>query len=136
MRYDETETFDEMFFDALDVEGHGHARVFAKITDGRTASCGYNKKKTHPFQKRFGKNEDCIYLHAEIDAIKNWLRFCGDTEDLSDCDLFVMRIKRDGRRGPWVTGLSKPCEGCMRAIATFGIETVYYTEDNAKGLDK
>ena len=126
------ETFNELFALALDSEEFAHARVVALITDGYSSSYGFARNKTHPFQKRFGTTEDHIYLHAETDAIKNWLRFNGGVEDLSDCELYIMRVKKASRNGPWVIGLSKPCIGCMRAIATFGINEVYYTEDNAK----
>ena len=57
----------------------------AKIVAGiyirnKLVSIGENSYKTHPFQARFSKHEDCIYLHAEIDAIKNALREIGVDE--------------------------------------------------------
>lgn len=139
------EIFDEMFANTIEVDPFGKARVLAMITDGETKSYGYNQKKSHPFQKRFGTTEDNIFLHAEIDAIMQWIKF-GDLsmsgsinrrcfnfiEQMRECALYIMRVKRDGRNGPWITGLSKPCIGCSRAIATFSIAHVYYTEDNAK----
>lgn len=128
--YYDKKLFKEMFEMACEGEPVGGARVVAQLTDGQTSTFGYNQMKSHPFQKRFGKNEDCIYLHAEIDAIKNWFRF-NQMNDLTDYELYVMRVKREGAM---VTGLAKPCEGCQRAIATFGISCVYYTEDNATGF--
>jgi tRNA(Arg) A34 adenosine deaminase TadA len=141
--YEDREQFDQLFADAIEVEGFGKAKVVAMITDGETFAYGYNSNKTHPFQKQFGTTEENIYLHAEIDAIKSWIRYgnaMGSAyrrqfdfiKQMEECDMYIMRVKRDGRGGPWITGLSKPCVGCMRAIATFGISRVYYTEDNAK----
>lgn len=143
--YDDRELFDSLFNDAIEVDSFGNAKVIATITDGETWSYGYNSKKTHPFQKTFGTTEDHIHLHAEIDAIMQWIKF-GDVamsgsanrriynfvKQMEECDLYIMRVKRDGRGGPWITGLSKPCIGCQRAIATFGIRSVFYTEDDAK----
>jgi hypothetical protein len=135
--------FDQLFADAIEVDGFGNAKVLAAITDGESWAYGYNRKKTHPFQKQFGSTEDHIHLHAEIGAIMQWIKF-GDRvgsahrrqydfiNEMEECDLYIMRVKRAVRGGPWVTGLSKPCLGCSRAIATFGIGHVYYTEDNAK----
>jgi deoxycytidylate deaminase len=130
--YENQDVFDDLFEDALNGEKTGNARVSAFLTNGKDSSYGRNSKKSHPFQKRFGTTEECIYLHAEIKAIKNFLRFNGEVDDLPYTTLFVMRVKRDGRKGPIITGLAKPCEGCMRAIVEFCIPFVYYTEDNAK----
>lgn len=125
--------FNMMFVTAAQVEGFAHARIISFITERNKKNIlamGKNQYKTHPFQKRFGKNNDCIYLHAETDAIKNALKTM-KVDNLEDCDLYVMRLKQASKTGPTITGLSKPCIGCMRAIVTFGIHKVYYTEDNA-----
>jgi len=91
---------------------------------------GHNSYKTHPFQARFGKHRDCIYLHAEIDAIKNALKYT-DIVLLRKAELYVARMKwEDGGRARKISGLARPCEGCQRAICTFGIENVFYTLDN------
>jgi tRNA(Arg) A34 adenosine deaminase TadA len=78
----------------------------------------------------WGKNQDSIYLHAEIDAIKNALRLI--TQDqLAKCDIYIVRIKHpDNGSSSWVEGLAKPCSGCMRAITSFGLKKVFWTEDN------
>lgn len=88
---------------------------------------GVNSYKSHPMMLQYGKNSDSIFLHAEIDAIKNALRVVTQ-EQLAKCDLYVVRVKKN-KRGQYVYGLAKPCEGCSRAIATFGLKEVYYTED-------
>jgi len=94
---------------------------------------GFNKRKTHPFQRKFSKHEEAIYLHAEIDAIKNALKNV-DAETISKSTLYIMRVKyEDMSAKRFVRGLSKPCEGCSRAIAQFGINKVYYTTE--EGFD-
>ena len=95
---------------------------------------GTNRKKTHPFQRRFAKHEMAVYLHAEIDAIKNALRHLSLTE-LSKSKLYISRMRyADSEPKPTrdklMRGLAKPCEGCMRAIATFDIKHVCFTSDN------
>ena len=90
---------------------------------------GYNKKKTHPLAQRFQKHEEAIYLHAEIDCIKNALRIV-DPELLQKCTMYVLRMKRpDHNPKGFVRGMAKPCCGCHHAIEQFGIKRVYYTTD-------
>ena len=94
-------------------------------------SFGINRMKSHPFQKKFGKNEDAIYLHAEIDCIINALRNNMSLDEISKSTLLVVRNKRQGRN--WVDGLAKPCLGCQKAISHFDIRNVIYTTD--EGVD-
>jgi tRNA(Arg) A34 adenosine deaminase TadA len=110
------------------------------ITRARLAAClvykneilsiGVNKLKSHPFQLKFSRHEDSIYLHAENDCIKNALKIV-DTDILSKCTMYICRVKyHDSFRKTFMWGLSKPCSGCMRAIATFDIAKVVYTCDD------
>ena len=125
--------FDEMFEAAKFVDSFAHAKVVAFVTPHNKKSIisvGKNQKKTHPFQKRFSKNDDCIFLHAETDAIKNALKTL-HTHSLDECDLYVLRLKQASRQGPTITGNCLPCPGCMRAIAEFDIRNVYYTADHS-----
>ena len=94
---------------------------------GRLVATGENRLKSHPFQKRFGKNEDAIFLHAETDCLINSL---DSGYDFADCQLLVVRSKKDTVNKRWTRGLAKPCIGCQRAIAHFNISQVYYTLDN------
>lgn len=100
-----------------------HRLAAALVHKNSIVSIGFNKKKTHPFQRQYAKNEDAIYLHAEIDCIVNALRSI-DEDDMSKYSLYVLRAKKDGN------GLAKPCDGCQRAIAAMGIKRVYYTTDS------
>lgn len=120
------------------VEPVSQARLAAAIVyKNDVVSFGTNKAKTHPFQKRFAKHEMAIYLHAEIDAIKNSLRHIS-IEELSKSKLYVARIRYDSNQKNLVrenlkTGLARPCSGCMRAIANFNIKHVCFSTD--KGYD-
>jgi len=107
---------------AFDVERVANARLAACLLyKGDFVSIGTNKFKSHPFQAKYSKHHEAIYLHAETDAIKNALRILS-TDELSRCTMFICRIKQDGSYG-----LAKPCDGCMKAIATFNIKNVLYT---------
>ena len=93
-------------------------------------SFGVSARKSHPFQAKFGKNEDAVYLHAETDAIKNALKYIS-MEELEKSTLYICRIKfTDTHRKNMIFGLSKPCCGCARCISAFGIRSVVYSLDN------
>lgn len=106
-----------------------NARIAAGLLyKGELVTVGYNKLKSHPFQKRFAKNEDAIFLHAENDCLVNGINEVPDILNYLDkCALLVARCKR-GPSG-WISGIAKPCSGCQRAAAHFGISKVYYTND-------
>lgn len=113
---------------AIDVCPVANSRHSAALVyKNQIISIGVNRSKTHPFQKRFQKNKDAIYLHAEVDAIKNALRNI-DLDILSKCTLYCCRVKHDDNN-KLVWGISKPCKGCMEAISTFNISKVYFTDE-------
>lgn len=106
---------------------HHNARVSAAIIyKRRIISVGTNTGKSDPWQQRFSKHADSIYLHAEIQAIKRAHTRIGE-EKLRDATLYVCRLtqSQDGKR--FYRALARPCEGCRKAIAEFGIKRVYYT---------
>lgn len=95
---------------------------------GSIIASGRNQKKSHPFQKRFGRNEDSIYLHAEIDCMVDAMRQRVPLEIISKATLYVARVKKyhqDAEKYEWA--MARPCEGCQRAIANFDIKKVIYT---------
>lgn len=94
------------------------------VYKGDIVSLGWNQKKTHPFQLQYAKNNQAIYLHAEIDCIKNSIKTLS-LDELRKSSLFVLRAKAD-----LSPGLAMPCEGCMRCIANFNIKECYYTTGN------
>lgn len=93
-------------------------------------SIGNNMMRSHPVQKQFGKNNQAIYLHAEINAICNALNHV-DKEALRKATLYVYRVKKDANRHHdiWVDGVACPCEGCTGAIHAFGINRVVHSTD-------
>jgi tRNA(Arg) A34 adenosine deaminase TadA len=109
------------------------ARIAAALVyKNRVVGVGYCQKKTHPLQSRYGKNPDAIYLHAEVDAIRNALNTVGP-ELISKCTMYVVRQKRAAGSLKWQDGIAKPCSGCQGAIAAFDIPRVVYTTNT--GID-
>lgn len=91
---------------------------------------GFNKRKTHPIAKRFQKHEDAIYLHAEVDCIKNALRQY-DEDVIAKSTMYVLRVKRpDDNHQIFIRGMAKPCCGCHHAIDQFNIKRVFYTTED------
>lgn len=90
-------------------------------------SVGINQRKTHPIMCNHGYKEEQIYLHAEADAIRNFLNSY-DPNFLSNCALHVVRVKKDPD-GNYVESLAKPCNGCMNLIYTYNIKEVTWTID-------
>lgn len=108
---------------AQDVSDFDKNRHAASIYIGnRLISIGVNQLKSHPLQAKFGANPDKIFLHAEIDAIRNALRRVKISE-LQSAVLYVARVRQG------VIRLSMPCVGCQGAIMHFGIRDVYWTND-------
>ena len=124
-----TEIFDETFKLAQAVIPVRGARIAASVVrKGKVISYGYNHKKSHPFQAKFCKNKDAVFFHAEVHAIKNAL-ISIDVDDLSKCELYIVRAKRDKSNRKWITGLSKPCIGCQKCIDSFELKSVYYSQE-------
>ncbi len=109
----------------------GSSRIAAAVVlHNKIISYGFCQYKTHPLQSKFSRNSSAIYLHAETCAIKNALRNI-ELPDLLKCTLYIARAKySDEHKTNFIQGLAKPCCGCSRAIATFGIKKVVYTLDN------
>lgn len=82
---------------------------------------GWNHKKTHSLSLRFRKNPDAIFIHAELDAIKNFLK-THNSYNLTASTLYVISYRFDGDLRN-----SRPCEGCAKAIAAFDIKRVVYS---------
>ena len=115
---------------AIDLEPVKSSRIAAAVViKGNIISLGYCSRRTHPFQKRFAKNPEAIYLHAETNAIRNSLNHLHPS-DLRQATLFINRQKHPHHNHDlWVDGLAKPCSGCQRAIVEFGIKRVVYTTE-------
>lgn len=114
--------------------GTGHYKLCAMLKiKGYHPFIGFNKMKSHPLQKKFGKSPLSIFLHAEIDVIKNAIR---ETKDVEGGILYIARVKRTPDHKHWQWGLSSPCRGCLMALDSFGISKVFYTtnQNNVYGV--
>lgn len=100
---------------------HKQRLVAAVTKKGDIIGLGKNSMKSHPFQARFSKNESSIYLHAETAAI---LDAVNRGENPRGGVMHVIRPLRDGS-----LGLARPCSGCMKALETYGIQRVVYSNE-------
>lgn len=108
----------------------GWARLAAAVAyKGKIISTGVNSLKSHPFQKKWSRNSESIFLHAENNAIHKAVKneYLSPDFTLEGYDLYVMRMKKDGPDSSFRMGLARPCEGCQRCIAEFGIRNIFYT---------
>lgn len=102
-----------------------HSAVIVYKNDVISLAC--NKSKSHPFQKRYSKANEAIFLHAEVAAIHNALKRVS-LKELSKSTMYVCRVRINNDNKPFFS-YSRPCDGCMRAIAAFNMQKVFYTED-------
>jgi len=99
------------------------------VYKNKIVSFGFNQYKSHPFQKLYGKNEDAVFLHSEVDSIYRATKKL-DHYQLSRSTIYVARVKHSaGKNSKFIPGLAKPCIGCARCIATFNIKRIVYTND-------
>ena len=64
-------------------------------------------------------------LHAEINCLQRLSR----REDYSDCDIYVVRVKKNNCN-EYIFGNSRPCRGCAHVIKEFGLRyVIYYDEE-------
>ena len=99
----------------------------AVVYKNNIIATGVNSYKTHQLMSNNWYKEGQYFLHAEVDAIKNALKLIS-VEQLTKCELYIVRVKRPGSNSKeWIHGLAKPCKGCEKLIASFGINKVFYT---------
>lgn len=117
---------------ACDTPSSGKAKLAACIVlYNDIVSFGINEMKSHPFQKRYSRNKESVYLHAETAAIKNSLKYIS-VSDLAKATLYICRVKfEDESRNNVIFGLAKPCSGCIHCIYTFEIPRVVFSLDNS-----
>lgn len=116
---------------AIDVIPVAHAKIAAALVyKGEVISIGTCQYKSHPMQKQYGRNPMSVFLHAEIDAlIKGQKRIESRGIPLKKCTMYVARVKKPyANASGFITGMAKPCEGCMKALTEAGIVNVVYTE--------
>lgn len=114
-----------LFEMAKNVQPIQSARIVAGIhRRGKLLAVGFNQRKSHPLQAKWASRPERIFLHAEIDAIRNYL-YSSTIDSLTTCSMLVVRIKRSNNR--WVHGCAKPCSGCANALEFYGIRNVKWT---------
>ena len=116
---------------ARDIPRVGRARLAScMVHKGSVVAWGFNSMKSHPLAQRFGKNSDAIFLHSEVDCIRNAVKVL-EPRELVRSTLYTARVKQvssiDRRM---VHGLARPCAGCARAITAFNIGRAVWTLDN------
>lgn len=115
---------------ALNSDHHRSKHSAAIVYKNEIISLACNKIKSHPFQKKYSKALDAIFLHAEVAAIHNALKRI-TLKELSKSTMYVCRLRINNKEQNYFS-YSKPCEGCMRAISEFDIRSVFYTTDRGE----
>lgn len=109
-----------------------HPKVWvasALVHRNKVISYGVNQMKTHPYQRKYGTNEECIYWHAETSAIYSADKKFG-FDKFYNSILYIARVKYEStEKNKFVSGLAAPCDGCLRCIKQYGIKSVIYTLD-------
>lgn len=117
----------ELFALARDKERVSGARIVAALVHkNKVVSYGFNQYRTSWMQRKFKSNDLSLFLHAEVDAIKNALKVV-DADVVKKSTLYVIRARKIA--GKEVFGSAKPCRGCQSCIKWFDINRVYYTTD-------
>jgi tRNA(Arg) A34 adenosine deaminase TadA len=116
---------------AVAVEPVSAVRVAAAIVyRGDTISFGVNSRRSHPFQARFARNDQQIFMHAENAAIHRAMRHLSNKE-LAKSTLYVSRVKhrQNDQSGNMIHAAACPCSGCMLAIEQYGIKNIIHTNE-------
>lgn len=103
----------------LAITSEHHFRVGAVIVRGRRViAAGCNKTKTHTIiRNKIDRFSLCDKLHAEMAVILK------ARTDITGAKIYILRVS-DNENG---TGMSKPCDLCMRLIRNSGIKEIIYT---------
>jgi deoxycytidylate deaminase len=115
---------------AMNSDHHRSKHSALILYKNEVISLACNRSKSHPFQKRYSKASEAIFLHAEVAAIHNALKKVS-LKELSKSTMYVCRV-RINKENKSFFSYSKPCDGCMRAIAEFDIKNVMYTDESGE----
>jgi tRNA(Arg) A34 adenosine deaminase TadA len=103
----------------------GRCRVVAAIVKrNKIFVIGCNSYEGGALSSRFKKDYLAVYEHAEIAAIKSFLKKY-PKRDISKYSLVIVRVKLN-KKGEWIWGSSKPCRGCQKAIKYFKMKRVFF----------
>ena len=97
-------------------------RLGAVIFKGdKVISFGTNSSKSHPIVKEYSRDENKIYIHAEIHAILK------AKDEVKDADLLVIRLNKNDE-----LCMAKPCDVCKQLIIDSNIRNIVYSGE--KGI--
>lgn len=106
----------------------------ALVYRNKIISYGVNQMKSHPYQRKYARNPEAIYWHAETSAIYIADKKIG-FDKFKHSSLYVTRVKYDSSdKIKFISGLAAPCDGCLRCIREYGIKEVIYTLDHIDGV--
>lgn len=89
-------------------------------------SKGHNIRKSHTFQKKFAKNEEAIYFHAETHAI--YAAMQKGFKQFNKATIIVARFKyASTKKDKIILANARPCGGCFSCILKFGIKNIIYS---------
>lgn len=91
------------------------------VRGGSVLSKGLNDPGRNMFSD-FYKTHENYTIHSELAAIKK----IRSKIDLSGCVAYNLRLDKHGR-----VRIAKPCSGCQRLLADYGLKKCFYTTDGA-----
>ena len=131
----DTKFMNWLLSEAKELPRVGGARVASVLVfKGVPVAFGTNERKTSPFAAYYGKNNDAIYFHAETRVLNKATKNIS-MKKLSQCTLYVARVKKIKKTDQMVPGLAKPCKGCMAAISDFPPARVVYSLDETEEFE-
>lgn len=132
----------QLFKLSQNVEAIDGARIAAAVVyKNNFVSIGFCQRKTDPMQKQFAINEHCIFMHAEVHAIKQAKKiltpsmFRKSTIFVAHSKIMTQQISSRHIKKNWQQGLAKPCEGCQVCIKKHGIPKAVYTTELGYSVD-
>jgi deoxycytidylate deaminase len=87
------------------------------VKNGKIVKIGWNKNKTTPKNLHHPYHSGRTGIHAEMSAIIK-----SGKDDLSNYEMIVIRVNREGK-----IANSCPCVGCKSVLKQFGINDVWYS---------
>ena len=128
MKKYETDAIDLLYDAAILTPYKYRVKIVAGIIFDKNLICiATNEYKSHPFQKKFSKNDDSIFLHAEIAAGISAIRRIG-VENMKDSSLVVLRLKKNSSKN-FELAMACPCDGCKKFISHLKIPKTIYSND-------
>ena len=128
MKKYETDAIDLLYDAAILTPYKYRVKIVSGIIFDKKLICiSTNEYKSHPFQKKFSKNDDSIFLHAEIAAGITAIRRIG-VENMKSVSLIILRLKKNHSK-EFELAMACPCEGCKKFINHLKIPKVIYSND-------